>query len=52
MMVIIKMLTKNKTMKRYIYTILITVIFLVLCAGALKAEDKKDKVWTVDYQKD
>jgi outer membrane protein W len=52
MMVIIKMLTMNKTMKRYIYTILITVIFLVLNTGAIKAEEKKQKTWTVDYQKD
>jgi hypothetical protein len=52
MMVIIKMLTKNKTMKRYIHTILIAAMLLVLNNGAAMAEDKKEKVWTVDYQKD
>ena len=42
---------KQKT-RRYIYTILITVMFLVLNTGAAKAEGKKEKTWTVDYQKD
>jgi hypothetical protein len=42
----------KQKMRRYIYTILITVMFIVLNTGAAIAEDKEEKTWTVDYQKD